>query len=231
MRPNKTEIVLIVDRSGSMASIKKDIEGGFKTFLEKQKALPGEANVTYYQFDDKHERVFELKPLSEVEGITIVPRGSTALLDATGRAINEVGGRLARTSEDERPENVIVVVLTDGEENASREFKIEKIKEMVKHQQEKYNWRFIFLGANFDAISAGASYGFTGGTTMSFATDSKSILCAVSSASDATSHYRSLGTKGVDYSFSESERQNALGKAHGTGGKSNVTVKTTVGVS
>ncbi len=203
---NTTEIVLVVDRSGSMSSIKNDIEGGFKTFLDEQKKLPGEAYVTYYQFDSIFEKLFEKKSIASVDGIKIDPRGGTALVDATAKAINEVGARLAATAEADRPETVVFVILTDGEENSSREFSVSKMKEMVEHQKTKYNWKFIFLGANFDALAAGAGYGFSKGTTLNFTTDSNSIKNALSGANSAMCHYRSVGATAADYTFSDQER-------------------------
>jgi len=222
MKSNTTEIVLVVDRSGSMSSIKTDIEGGFKTFLDEQKKLPGEAYVTYYQFDSLFEKLFEKKSIASVDGIKIEPRGSTALVDATAKAINEVGTRLANTAEADRPENVVFVILTDGDENASREFSISKMKEMVEHQKTKYNWKFIFLGANFDALSAGASYGFSQGTTLNFTTDSNSIKNAIGVANSAMSHYRSCGVNASDYEFSDQERFAAY-NPKATSGKTTIT--------
>lgn len=204
---NKTEIVLIVDRSGSMGTIKRDMEGGFKTFINEQKKQPGEATITYYQFDDQFEKVFEAKNIKDVDEITIDPRGMTALIDASCRAIDQVGVRLSNTPESDRPSNVMVVMITDGAENASKEFTADQLKEKIKHQTDKYNWKFIFLGANIDAVKVGSHYGISAANTMSFAANSKGISASVDTLTRATSLYRS----GADYSVSDEDRKAAMG--------------------
>jgi uncharacterized protein YegL len=204
---NKTEIVLIVDRSGSMSTIKGDMEGGFKTFINEQKKQPGEATITYYQFDDQFEKVFEAKNIKDVDGITIDPRGMTALVDASCRAIDQVGTRLSNTPETDRPSNVMVVMITDGAENASKEFTADQLKEKIKHQTDKYNWKFIFLGANIDAVKVGSHYGISAANTMSFAANSRGVSASVDTLTRATSLYRS----GVDYSVSDEDRKAAMG--------------------
>ena len=148
MKQGLSEIICIIDRSGSMGIIKNDAIGGFNTFLEEQKKLPGEATLTYIQFDTEYEVVHENKPLKDVQpinGSIYIPRGRTALLDAVGKTIDATGRRLANTPEENRPEKIIVAILTDGEENASHQYNLSKIKEMIKHQKEKYSWEFIFL--------------------------------------------------------------------------------------
>lgn len=157
----KTEIIVITDRSGSMATIVNDVIGGYNTFLKDQKAQPGEAKLTYTQFDDKYEVVFAGKPLQdapELTSLTFVPRGSTALFDAIGRTLNEQGQRIAS---EKWAELVVVCVITDGGENASREYTREKVKEMTKHA-EANGWKFVFLAANQDAFAAAQSFGSSG---------------------------------------------------------------------
>lgn len=162
MKDNLTELVFILDMSGSMSSLANDTIGGFNSMLESQKAEPGEANVTTVLFDHDyillhdHVSIANVKPLTSKE---YSPRGTTALLDAIGRTVNSVGARLAATPEEERPSRVVVAITTDGYENSSREFTKSKIKEMIEHQQTKYSWVFMFLGANMDAISEAASLG------------------------------------------------------------------------
>jgi uncharacterized protein YegL len=175
MNKDKTEVVFVLDRSGSMSSIKKDVEGGLKSFIEKQKKEPGQCSVSLFQFDTEYESVFENKDIKTLTEITVVPRGGTALFDAIGKTINSVGERLSKISEEYRPGLVIVNVITDGEENSSKEFKQEVIKEMVRHQTEKYNWQFIFLGANQDAIFNGNKYGFSTTRSLSYSTSSAGI--------------------------------------------------------
>ena len=147
---NLTEIVCIVDRSGSMDAIRKDAQGGFDAFIEEQQKEPGEATVTLAQFDDKYEMVWENKPLVEIKkgDYLLMPRGMTALLDAVGKTVRSVGERLDRTDEDKRPAKVIVTIITDGHENHSKEYKREQIMEMINHQRDKYKWEFLFLAAN-----------------------------------------------------------------------------------
>lgn len=143
----KTEILVITDHSGSMASTAKDVIGGYNTFIREQRDVPGEAKVTFTQFDDIYEVVYAGKPLSEVpelDGKTFVPRGTTALLDAIGRTLNEQGRRIA---EEKWADIVIVCILTDGGENASREYDSFKVKSMSEHA-EKNGWKFVYLGAN-----------------------------------------------------------------------------------
>lgn len=156
---NKTEIAIILDRSGSMAAIMDDMEGGFKTFIEEQKAVPGEAVVSLYQFDDHFEVCFEERPLAEVTELGLKPRGMTALLDAVGKAITLIGERLAAKPEEERPGGVVVLIITDGFENASDEFGKPQILEMVKRQSETYKWQFAYLGADASTFDEAASIG------------------------------------------------------------------------
>ena len=159
MRTDLTDITMVIDRSGSMQSIQSDAEGGINSFIEQQKQEPGEANVTLVQFDTDYEFVHSGVPISQVSAFKLVPRGSTALLDAVGRAINETGARLAAMEESLRPGLVVFVIVTDGEENSSREFTRDQIRTMVEHQQSAYKWQFTFLAANQDAFAAGGSMG------------------------------------------------------------------------
>lgn len=162
MKQDLTEIVLIVDRSGSMESIKADAEGGINTFITEQKAAEGKANFTLCQFDTHYEFVHQGVDIEKVDNYKLVPRGWTALNDAIGRTINEVGERLAKTPEEERPALVLFMIVTDGHENSSQEFSGEKVKEMIAHQKEKYNWKFTFLGTEEDSLQVGASLGLVG---------------------------------------------------------------------
>jgi hypothetical protein len=152
MKPGLVEIISILDRSGSMSGLEKDTIGGYNSFISKQSSLPGEIKVTTVLFDDKYELLFSgVKPVDAILNETnYFTRGSTALLDAIGKTLNEVGARLANTKEEERPEKVIVVITTDGYENASVEYDYLKIKEMIKQQSEVYKWEFLFFGANID---------------------------------------------------------------------------------
>ena len=159
MRTDLTDITMVVDRSGSMESIKSDAEGGINSFIDQQKQEPGEALLTLVQFDTEYEFVHSGVPVKQIPAFTLVPRGSTALLDAVGRAINETGARLAAMAESQRPALVVFVIVTDGAENSSREFTRDQIRTMVEHQQSAYKWQFTFLAANQDAFAAGGSMG------------------------------------------------------------------------
>jgi len=157
-KPNFIEIVVVLDRSGSMQSVCSDTIGGFNAFVAEQKANAlGEVKLSLYQFDDKYDVVYEGKDIKDVPPLTdktFVPRGMTALLDATGKTINNLGSRLASMPEIERPSLVVFVILTDGQENASKEFKLDQVKEMIKHQTNRYSWQFVFLGADQNAFQA-----------------------------------------------------------------------------
>ena len=157
MKEDLTEIISLVDRSGSMQSILDDAIGGFNTFLAAQQRQPGEAKLSLILFDHEYQVVHQAVDIQQVEPLnqdTYVPRGSTALLDAVGKTIDAVGERLAATPESERPSQVIVSILTDGYENASQTYSKPKVAEMIKHQTEKYNWAFEFQAANMDAFAA-----------------------------------------------------------------------------
>jgi uncharacterized protein YegL len=188
---NLTEIVMIVDRSGSMVSIKDDAQGGFNAFIEEQKKLPDEARLTLVQFDSEYEMLHENRPLKDIPAYTLIPRGNTALLDAIGRTLAAVGERLAKTSEDQRPGKVLVVVITDGQENASTEYNREKVFEAITHQKDKYKWEFLFLAANQDAIKAGASIGIR--NSMNFGANSKDVVASYNLVTERASQYRSTG--------------------------------------
>jgi uncharacterized protein YegL len=154
-----TEILFILDRSGSMESMRQAAIDGFNNFLRDQQAAPDSARMTLLQFDDQIEIPINAVPLPEVLPLdheTFIPRGSTALLDAIGHGIDSLGKRLAAMPEDQRPQSVIVAILTDGEENSSRRFTWTHIADRIAHQRKKYDWDFFFLGAGQDAIATAA---------------------------------------------------------------------------
>ena len=162
MKKDLTELVFILDRSGSMSGLESDTIGGYNAMLEKQKKEPGEAVITTVLFDDRYELLHDrinLKGIAPITEKEYFVRGSTALLDAVGRTINKIGNVQKHTTEDERAEHVLFVITTDGMENASREFSDEKVRKMIEHQKNKYGWEFIFLGANIDAIATAERFG------------------------------------------------------------------------
>lgn len=186
----KCEIICITDRSGSMSGIKADVIGGFNSFLADQKTVPGEARMTFAQFDGEYELVYEAKPLSEAPELTsatFTPRGSTALMDAIGQTMNVQGARIAK---ENWADKVIVCIITDGGENTSREFTQPQIKTMIEHAQ-KNEWSFIFLAANQDAFAVGAGYGISGATTANFAASAAGTAQAYASTSSMTRSIRS----------------------------------------
>jgi len=171
MKSGFTTIAAVLDASGSMASLLKDTLDGFNNFVEEQKQVPGEATLTLYTFNNTNNIVHEFLPLKDVPPLTkenYSPNGGTALLDAVGHIVTSLGAHLAKMKEEDRPEKVIVMVVTDGAENASKNFTKEKVKQMLEHQQSKYNWEIIFAGANIDAFEEGASYGVAARSVMQY---------------------------------------------------------------
>jgi hypothetical protein len=166
--PNLTHIAFLLDRSGSMQSIKDDTEGGFNAFIEEQRRQAGECRVTLAQFDNEYEEVYRDLPLAEVPPLHLAPRGSTALLDSMGRLITTTGERLAALSDEERPGIVIIGIMTDGHENASNEWTRPAIKSLVEQQTKAYNWQFLYMGADQDAIEVGSSLGVAASNSMTY---------------------------------------------------------------
>ena len=158
----RTEIVFVLDRSGSMHSVLHDVIGGFNQFVKEQKAVPGECTMSLFQFDTIYEPVYVGKNIQEVEELTLAtfqPRGSTALNDAVGRAIVETGAALAARDEKDRPELVLFCIYTDGHENASREYSSQQVKTLIEQQTDVYKWEFSFLGAGVDQFDTAGVYG------------------------------------------------------------------------
>lgn len=188
--PDYTAIKFIIDRSGSMYSIKDDMEGGINGVIEEQKSLPGKATVDITYFD--REVTYEDKFLSlEEASIKISPRGSTALYDAIVQSSTTFGAALAELPEDERPAKVLVIIVTDGHENSSQENTVEDVKKLITTQQDTYNWDFLFLGANQDAIETGASFGLREGSSMTYTADSVGTASATRSMSATILNVRS----------------------------------------
>ena len=162
MNTKLTEIAYILDRSGSMNELQEHAISGFNAFLKDQQETPGDANFTLVLFDDEyllHADRTPIRNVSPLDASTYVPRGMTALLDAIGRTIDNIGKQLAETPEEERPGKVIIAIYTDGYENASTDYSVDQIAKMIRHQTNTYHWEFLFLAANEDAIATAASYG------------------------------------------------------------------------
>jgi hypothetical protein len=186
-KPNSTHITLIADRTGSMQNIRTDAEGAINQFLDDQRKLPDECSLLLVDFDDVDPfRIVFDGSIQDSTAYTLVPRGNTPLLDATGKGIVTTGERLAALAEEERPSTVIFVVQTDGIENASREYTAEQVREMIKEQTEQWNWTFVFLATGPDAWASGQR--MFAGTQMA----SNAMRSASSGASYAgTTHYMS----------------------------------------
>ncbi len=162
MKNDLTHIAFILDRSGSMQSMAEEAIGGFNAFIEEQKKEDGDVRLSLILFDHEYSPTMMDVPLAEMPALTVEdyqPRGTTALLDAMGRTIDDLGKHIAALPESDRPGDVIIVTLTDGLENASSDYKREKIAKMVKHQQEKYDWQFLFLGASLESFEESQSLG------------------------------------------------------------------------
>ena len=207
MNANLTDITLIVDRSGSMAEIKSDAEGGVNSFIEKQSQEPGEALLTLVQFDTEYEFLHQGVPIAQVPKYELHPRGMTALLDAIGRAINETGERLAKMSEPDRPGLVVFVIMTDGQENSSREFTKSQIRTMIQQQQSQYNWHFTFLGADQDAFSEADQMGIDAKGAANYSKGK--VFAAYQATSSKLARMRQQKSSGqeVDNDFTDSERE------------------------
>lgn len=179
MKKDLTELILVLDRSGSMSGLESDTIGGFNAMIEKQKKEPGEAYITTVLFDDEYELLHDrisLKGVGPISNKEYYVRGTTALLDAIGKTINKIINVQKNTVETEQAENVMFIITTDGMENSSREYSYEKIHQMINHQKNKYGWEFIFLGANIDAISTAERFGIGEDRASNFVSDSEGTL-------------------------------------------------------
>lgn len=194
MKKNSTELVFILDRSGSMSGLESDTIGGYNSMLKKQKEADGEAVITTVLFDDKYELLHDrinikgVMPISEKEYFV---RGTTALLDAIGKTISKIGNAQRNTAEEERAEKVLVVITTDGLENASKEYTHSKIKTMIEKQKDKHGWEFIFLGANMDAVAEAEKFGIDSSRAAQFHNDREGIELNYTVMSEAISEFRS----------------------------------------
>ena len=175
MKKNLTEIVFILDRSGSMSGLEGDTIGGFNSMIEKQKKEPGDAYVSTVLFDNETEVIHDRVDIKKIELLTdrdYYVRGCTALLDAVGGAIHHIGNVHKYAREEDRPEKTLFVITTDGMENASRKYSYDRIKMMIQRQQDKYGWEFIFLGANIDAAKEAARFGISEDRAANYHADS-----------------------------------------------------------
>lgn len=193
MRKKLTEIVFILDRSGSMRGLEADTIGGYNSLLEKQKKEAGEAIVSTVLFDDVQEVLHDRVDLNKMEPITgkeYYVRGSTALLDAVGGAIHHIGNVHKYAREEDRPEKTLFIITTDGMENSSRRYTYEKVRHMVERQKQKFGWEFLFLGANMDAIEVAGRFGINADRAVSYECDSVGTAVNYKALSKAVSRVR-----------------------------------------
>ena len=199
MKKNLTELVMILDRSGSMSGLETDTIGGYNAMLEKQRKQEGEVLVSTVLFDDCSEVLHDRADLKTIRPITqddYYVRGCTALLDALGGAIHHIGNVHKYAREEDRPEKTIFVITTDGYENASRLYTYDRVKEMVERQKEKYGWEFLFLGANIDAIEVAGRFGIGADRAANFHSDSEGTRLNYQVLSEAVSEMRCAPSSG-----------------------------------
>ena len=193
MKKNLTELVFILDRSGSMAGLEADTIGGFNAMIEKQRGEPGEAVISTVLFDNETEVIHDRIPLNRVPRLTekeYYVRGCTALLDAVGGAIHHIGNVHKYAREEDRPEKTLFVITTDGLENASRRYTYDKVKAMIERQRETYGWEFLFLGANIDAAREAARFGIRADCAADYHADSIGTEAVYESVCEAVCQVR-----------------------------------------
>lgn len=204
MKNNVTELVFILDRSGSMHGLEGDTIGGFNSMIEKQKAQDGECYVSTVLFDDVSEVLHDRVRLSEVPVMTdrdYTVRGCTALIDAIGGAIHHIGNVHKYARPEDVPEHTVFVITTDGQENASHRYKADEVKRMIERQKERYGWEFLFIGANIDAVETAARYGIDRDRAVNYNADSEGTQILYSSVSKAVCGVRAK--KGIDECWAE----------------------------
>lgn len=199
MKKGYTHIVMIVDRSGSMSGLENDVVGGYNSFVKDQKKAEGTATMTLVQFDNQYEVDYDFKDIQDVSDIMYSPRGMTAMLDAIGKTIATTGETLSEMDESERPEKVIVMIQTDGAENASVEYNHDSIKKMIRKQEDDYNWDFVFLGANIDSKGTAMNIGIKGNNAMNFAANSAGMTSALNSVSENLTSVRCYAKADMSY--------------------------------
>ncbi len=193
MKKNLTELVMILDRSGSMSGLESDTIGGYNSMLKKQRETEGDVLVSTVLFDHETEVLHDRVPLDKVPEITekdYYVRGCTALLDAVGGSIHHIGNVHKYAREEDRPEKTIFVITTDGMENASHQYSYDRVKQMVERQKEKYGWEFLFLGANIDAIKTAGRFGISADRAANYHSDHKGTALNYEVLSDVVSDMR-----------------------------------------
>ena len=202
MKKNLTELVFILDRSGSMAGLEKDTLGGFNAMLEKQKAEAGEALISTVLFDNLCDVIHDRLPLAQVPELTerdYYVRGCTALLDAVGGAIHHIGNVHKYAREEDRPEKTLFVITTDGMENASRRYSYDRVKAMIRRQKERYGWEFLFLGANIDAAREAARFGISEDRAANYHADRQGTEVIYRAVSETVCNFRASRPMAADW--------------------------------
>jgi uncharacterized protein YegL len=204
--PDLTALCLVVDRSGSMQPIAKDMNGGIRTLMQEQWEQPGKVMIDVFTFDNTTEHVVKNVPLDDTSHPDyVVPRGSTALNDAIGLAVTTLGERFADMPEDERPATVVVVIVTDGQENASQEWTTDRVRALVTQQTDEYGWTFLYLAANVDAFATGAAFGIQATHSMAYTASGAGAQGMSAGASAAVTRTRGGTFKG----YTDEERKAA----------------------
>ena len=215
MKKDLTELVILLDKSGSMSNCVSDTIGGLNLFIDRQKQVKSELKVTLVQFDTYTRKNYEALDVNDVAKLSYqnyTVGGGTALLDAVGIVIEEVGARLAKTLEKDRPEKVLFLVMTDGEENSSKVFTKEKINEMVQHQKSVYSWDFIFLGADINKWDAEKAYGNVTSVGTQYVKENTRALYTILGDKVASYRNSSLDLKGACCNFTDQETENLCKK-------------------
>lgn len=217
MKSDYTHIAIVLDRSGSMDSIRKDTIGGFNTFLKTQQAAPGSCTLTLVQFDSQAiEMVVPAFPINLVVPLSeknYIPRANTPLYDAVGQTIEDTGKFLKSTPEHQRPGKVVFVIITDGLENASRQFNAQRVRQMIEHQRDVYKWEFIFLGANIDSYAVTEDIGILRTHTMNYAHNTGGVICAFAAVADNTAKFRDGSKRSMAYEAKQRAEQKDAGAA------------------
>lgn len=207
MKKGLTELVFIIDKSGSMVGLETDTIGGFNSMLAKQQAVAGECHITTVLFDNNyvllHDRV-DIKAVNPMTEKEYQVGGTTALLDAIGTTIHKISNAQKHTADDYRAEKVMFVIITDGEENSSREYSAKKIKAQIEQQKTTYRWEFIFLGANIDSVETAGELGITPDRAIDYIADSEGTELNFKVMANAVAAFRDVGT--VDEAFFEEIR-------------------------
>ena len=215
MKKNLTEIVFILERSGSMAGLEEDTIGGFNAMIRKQMGEEGEAFVSTVLFDNRTEVIHDRVDIREVRPLTrneYYVRGCTALLDAVGKSIHHIGNVHKYAREEDRPEKAVFVITTDGMENASREYNYDRVRRMIEHEKEKYGWEFLFLGANIDAAKEAARFGIAEDRAANYHADRKGTAVIYEAMSEAVCNVRASRPMGTDWRRKVDEDYKKRGK-------------------